>query len=879
MDSRENDKRSLLGALTPPTSHPDGTSHRSAKGTFVPGTVFAGRYRMITCLGAGGMGEVWRADDLVLKTQVALKLLYSTRQSARQRLLKEVLLARSITHPAVCRVYDVGEAEGQVFYTMELVEGEDLATLLRRAGRLPEERVVDIGCQLCQGIAAAHAQGVLHRDLKPANVLIDANGSIRITDFGIATWRSDGAPRTLIGTPGYMAAEQLTAGSTLTERTDVYAAGVIVYELLVGERPASGPTELPRPRPSSLVADVSPHVERAILKALAPAPADRHASAVDFAVALSSIGRATTRLPRWAVPAGIAALALLVVVGAVFAWRSVRIVPSAALTDHDTIVLADFVNATDDPVFDGTMKVATTVALEQSPFLKVFPDEAIRDTLKLMARAPGERVTRSLARDIARREGLKALVSGSISPLGSHYVITLEAINAESGDVTARQQVEVGGKEGVLTALGQATAKLRESLGESLPSIRKFDAPLARATTPSLDALHAYSLALDEGRLVFRQEAIPHLQRAIELDPDFALAHAMLSAIYTAFGQLSEAQPHARRAFELRDRVSERERFLISWRYYNDALEAWDKALELTASWTASYPREAFAFNSHGVALATLGQHSRALEEFARAIELDPRFIPPYRNTADSLIALSRFDEAKAIIDRAEARSIRSVGLRQMRYMIAFVAGNEAEMAAAISVDDGADARMWSLSSQARAASFSGRIQAAHDLFNRGIQLALDAKAHDLATRWMIEDAEAHAIVSQCAETRREVNAALELAPRGLVAMERGARALALCGGAEPALRLTTELSTRFSEATLATRLELPLINAIIALDRRDADHARQLLEPVRPYDYALSAELWPNHLRGRAHLLRRVPAAAAQELLSILDHLGASPA
>src|SRR5262249_9571138 len=262
----------------------------------------------------------------------------------------------------------------------------------------------------------------------------------------------------------------------------------------------------------------------------------------------------------------------------------------------------------------------------QSPFLKVFPDERVRGTLRLMERAPDERITRAVAREIARREQLKALLAGSIASLGRHYVIALEAVSAETGDVMAREQAEAESKEQVLASLGVAATRLRERLGESLASIRQFDVPLPRATTPSLEALHAYSLALDQGREVPRLESIPHLKRAIELDPSFAMAHAQLSAVYTNSNQTALAPTYSTRAFELRDRVSERERYFISWRYYRDAVQATDQALELARSWTAAYPREAFAFNALGSALLRLGQFEPSIAPFHDAIRLDPKF-------------------------------------------------------------------------------------------------------------------------------------------------------------------------------------------------------------------------------------------------------------
>ena len=839
--------------------------------------MFAKRYRMITRIGHGGMGEVWHADDLVLQTPVALKLMYSTRQHATERILNEVRLARRITHPAVCRVFDVAQAEGRVFYSMELVQGEDLATLLRRVGRLPPEKVVDIGLQLCAGLAAAHAQHVLHRDLKPANVLIDGHGAVRITDFGIAVTRHDTGQHTLIGTPAYMSPEQLTPGALLSERSDVYAVGVVLYELLVGSRPFSDPSGASKvpPTPSAFVPDVHPELERVILQALAPNPDDRPASAAAMAAHLrmASPARPGQRGWPWLGAAGVAA-----VVG-VLAMLSTWFLPrqGRALSDHDTIVVADVMNTTGEPVFDGALKVALAVALEQSPFLKVFPDDSVRETLRLMERPPDERVTRSIAREIARRERLKALVAGSIGRLGTHYVLALEAINAENGDVMAREQVEIEAKEGVLTALGAATSGLREKLGESLASIQKFDVPLPRATTASLDALHAYALALDQGRVIPRVEAIPHLERAIELDPNFALAQALLSGVYANTGRSADAPAFSRRAFELRDRVSERERFFISWRYYIDAEQAWDKALELARSWTTTYPREAFAFNSLGIASAAFGQHDRAVEAFREAIRLDAHFVPPHGNLVGSLIALDRFEDAQALLREASTQGLDFMSLRRAAYLLAFLADDSSTMARELNSARRTTAPMWTSSWEARVSLFSGRFGAAHDLFQRSVQEAVRDDFHELGAQWTMEDAESHAIAGECAEARREVSSGLELS-RDNFTLERAARTLALCNAGSPASALASELASRFSSAALTTRVQLPVTEAALALRGGEPARALELLDTVTPYDHAPSSEFWPPYLRGLAYLQLKNGHAAGAQFESILKNRGQAP-
>ena len=856
---------------------------------FSPGQMFAGRYRMVARIGRGGMGDVWRADDVILQTPVALKLIPSTANDQAGRILNEVRVARQITHPAVCRVFDVGNADGVVFFTMELVDGEDLAALVRRVGRLPLEKVNDIARQLCGGLAAAHAQGVLHRDLKPGNVLIDNHGQVRITDFGIAILQGQPVSHSLTGTPAYMAPEQRKLGATLSPQTDIYALGLVLYELLVGQHPfkQNGRGVVPA-LPSSIVPSVDPQLESVIMDALSIDPTARPASATEFAARLSPpVVRPSSDTSRTAVPVSgrrlswwIIGPAIATVAGIIAVALTFFVSPRAGartLTAQDTIVIADVENTTNEPVFDGALKVALAVALEQSPFLKVFPDDRARDTLRLMERSPDERITRELARDIARREQLKALISGSIASLGRNYVIALEAVNADTGDVMAREQAEATSKEEVLTSLGAASARLRERLGESLASVQQFDTPLPRATTPSLDALHAYSLALSDGREVPRIESIPQLKRAIELDPTFAMAHAQLSAVYVNTYQSALAPTYSKRAFELRDRVSERERFFISWRYYRDAVQAWDKGLEMARSWTAAYPREAFAFNSLGAALIRFGDFDASVESFRQAIRLDPKFVPAYGNLAASLLALDRPTEARAVLQDAAAKQLDFAGARRLSYLLAFVQGDSATMARELEASLGAgetNAAGW----QAQASVFEGHIRQAHDEFGHGIESARRGNFNEVAAQLTIEDAEVHAIVGQCREARNEISAGLALS-RDNGTLEHAGRALAICGAEREALELSSELAKRFPEAIFTNRLQIPLTAAAIAVERGDAARAIELLEPVRRFDHAPSAEFWPSYLRGQAYLRLKNGPAAAAEFRNIIAHRGEVPA
>jgi len=845
----------------------------AAADSFSAGEVFAGRYRMVARLGRGGMGDVWRADDLVLGMPVALKLVRSTTTAAEVLLRNEVRLARRITHPAVCRVFDIGEERDRLFLSMELVQGEDLAALMHHVGRLPSEKVADIGRQLCDAVAAAHAQGILHRDLKPANILVDDDGSVRITDFGIAVTRDQRVPNTGVGTPGYMAPEQLTSGAMVSERTDIYALGLVLYELLVGRDAFEAQRSAPVfARPSTIVPGVQPELERTVMAALSPDPNQRPRSAAEMAERLTVAARpaSSRRVP-------LLTLAAAAVVVLALGWLSRPPRSTATLTAQDTILLADFANTTGEPVFDGTLKVALAVAMEQSPFIKVFPDERVAQVLRMMNRRADERLSRAVAREVAQREQLKAFVAGSIASLGRNYVVAIEAINSQTGDVMAREQFEVAQKEQVLGALGEAAARLRNKLGESLASIQHFDVPLPRATTSSLEALHSYALALDQDRLVARVGAVPHLKRAIELDPEFALAHALLSGVYANTRRTALAPEFSRRAFELRDRVSERERFFISWRYYHDATQDWDKALDLARTWKATYPREPFAFNSLGAAYNALGQYEQAIEPFQSAARLDPSFVAPIESAAATYLALNRPADVAEAVRRAAALRPDLLSLRRFAFLVAFMANDTAAMAreieAAQRLPDGALAADW----QARVAAAGGRMQAAHDLFRRAIEDVARTEMPETAAQWSASDAEAHAVVGQCTDARGDAAVALALS-RDNFTLERAGRAYALCGASAEATSLSEELRTRYPDATLTRRLQLPITAATLALQRGDAARALALLEPVKPYDRARGAELWPSYLRGLASLATKDSAEARRQFEEIIARRGEAP-
>jgi tetratricopeptide (TPR) repeat protein len=409
-----------------------------------------------------------------------------------------------------------------------------------------------------------------------------------------------------------------------------------------------------------------------------------------------------------------------------------------------------------------------------------------------------------------------------------------------------------------------------------LSSVQRYDVALPRATTPSLDALHAYSLALSEGREVPRLESIPHLKRAIELDPTFAMAHAQLSSVYANTGQSALAPQYSEKAFELRDRVSEREKFFISWRYYRDATQDNEKALELARLWTATYPREAFAFNALGSALIRYGEFAPAAEALRQCLRLDPKFAPAYSNLAAALMALGQYDEARTLLNEESSRKLNFIGARRLSYLLAFVQGDTKKMAEELESSVGVSETNSAFGWQAHALAFGGHLTEAHDQFHRGVQLAMQGNFPEVAAQLRMEDAESHASAGECGEVRREVTAGLEVS-RDNVTLERASRALGVCGFAE-AVALTSELAKRFPTATLTNRVAVPIATAALALARGDAETALERLEPARQYDHAPSGEFYALYLRGQAYLLLKNTKAADEAFRVIVGSRGEVP-
>src|SRR5437660_7246564 len=566
---------------------------------------------------------------------------------------------------------------------------------------------------------------------------------------------------------------------------------------------------------------------------------------------------------------GVAVIALAVVLIAVAIAFVSFSRQGATLTDKDTILLVDM-NTTGDPVFDGTLKQALAVQLGQSPFLNIFSEDRVREALKFMGRSPDERVTRDVAREICQRQGLKAMLVGSIASLGNHYVITLDAINAQTGDAIAREQAESENKEQVLHALSEAAMKLREKLGESLQSIQKFDAPIQQATTSSLEAFKALSLGVEQQLKGKYLEAIPYFKRAAEIDPNFALAYARMASIYYNSRQYDLAAEASQKAYELRDRVSERERLYISAGYYDNVTGELEKYLETLELWKHTYPRDASPHNNLAVKYNELGLFDKALEVAPEAIRLNPNSASGYSLLAAAFVGLNRFDEAKQIIGQAQAQKLETTAMRRTLYKIAFVQGDATTMKQQIEWINGKPDEYLAQSWQAETVAFSGQLRKAKEFSNHAFELAEGRDLKEVAAQIAVGAATRDALFGDCRLVKDQTAKALGISHRQLTMVNAG-NALATCGELSQAQTIIDELVKRFPKDTVLNKILLPLVQARIELHRGNPAQAIQLLEMTRPYEgYALFQIAY---LRGQAYLNQQRGTESAAEFQKILDH------
>jgi eukaryotic-like serine/threonine-protein kinase len=569
-------------------------------------------------------------------------------------------------------------------------------------------------------------------------------------------------------------------------------------------------------------------------------------------------------------------LAAPVVVAAIIFYFN----PAPALTESDTVLLADFVNTTGDGVFDLTLKQALAVQLEQSPFLSIFPEERARETLRYMNRSPDGPLTRDVAREICERQRLKAMLLGSIASLGHHFVITLEAVNVQTNEVMAREQVEAENKDQVLRTLGRAASKLRGKLGESLRSVRRFDTPIEQATTSSLEALKAYSLGLQQSRRSQWSEAIPFLRRAVELDPNFALAYAELAVAYANLPQRKTANEFASKAFELRQQGSEREQFEIAFHYYSLVTRALDKKVEVLKLWRQTYPRDLKPQEGLANHYLLMGQCGKGVDIARELVRTHPDYAGAYSTLGLALMCLNRYQEAKEVFGVATARQLSWRHNHRYLYLIAFVQGDTAAMQQHVDWATGQPYDYDALTWPANTAAFAGRLRQARELYRQVIDLAERRKAPRVAAEALAMNMLMEATLGNCQpaikSTARKLMAAQSFLPAA-------AHALALCGEIGQAQALADELSRQFPENFWLNTLELPVIQAAIEIRRSNPARAIQLLQPLSRYEGAghegpSITGFWPHYLRGQAYLSQQAGAEAAAAFQQIVEHRGWRP-
>jgi len=894
-------------------------------------------YRVLAVIGGGGMGVVYRAEDVKLGRAVALKVLpeeLGGDPKALERFEREARAASALDHPNICSIYEFGEHQGQPFIVMQLLEGQTLRDHLAPAQEtgdgkqaLPLDELLDIAIQIALGLWAAHEKGIVHRDIKPANIFITTKGVAKILDFGVAKLTSIGdaaaedlprlnstagpsislgsaedyesdngevarpaaIERTLtgtgiaLGTAGYMSPEQVRR-EELDARTDLFSFGLVLYEMATGQRAFTGETSAilqdsivnRTPVPvNDLNSELPPRLQRLITKAMEKDRGLRYQSADQMRAELEIIidqCRYGMVRRHWKLALG--ALVLIAALVAGFLYRGSH--RSVSLSEKDVIVLADFNNATGDAVFDGTLKQALAIQLEQSPFLNVLSDKQVADTLRLMKHPASERLTEATAQEVCLRSNSRAVISGSIAPAGNGYGIGLKTVDCQSGDTLATASGNSPDRNKILGTLADAANRLRQKLGESLVSVQQFSVPLEEATTPSLDALQAYTQSRIKQGERGEAAAIPYLKLAVDLDPNFALAYAALGTTHFHLYEYNAATTNLQKAFDLRNRVSQRERYFIQAQYYEYVTREFSRIVETYIAWAHAYPRDYIPHSRLCPAYRFVGQFDQALKESQLALELSPSDAPVYELMI-TYIRMNRFDKAIEVYDAGRARNRDSPFMQFGRYLIGFLQGDNAAMRDMLESARGKPFTEDVLVlTDSETQAYRGKLRDSRGLSEKAVELAKEAGSPERAAMWEAWGALREAELGYPERAQRANQRALALSSTLDVNAKAGLT-FALTGNLRAAREIADKLDRKYPLDTAVKNLSGPMTRAAIALQENEPRQAIEDLKESLPYELGGAAIccLTPAYLRGLAYLQVGDGEQAQHEFQKILDHPG----
>jgi len=870
-------------------------------------------YELLQPIGRDGASEIFRARDLRLDREVAVKLLRPeeiARPGAVELFRREARLASLVSHPHVCAVHESGEESGQPFLVCELLEGRALDEII--AGRpLPSDRLLDIAAQLADALNAIHRRGLIHGGLKPSNVFITNDGHVKVLELGAAgaaapdrspgeAGRASQTTTVNISPPrpvpvgklfhAYLAPEQI-AGSGADYRADIFSLGALIYEMATGRPAFSGETPAQTAigitgrepaHPRSLNRAMPAGLGRIIMRTLAKDPAQRYQSAGDLFDDLKRARHAAVLLSR--LPSRLRARPSLIVasVGILVAGAALALVSRASgwwpsRTERSSVLVSHIANGTADPDFDGTLREAVTVYLSQSPYLDIVSDERVRSTLQLMGREPSERMAHNVAQELCQRLGLQAMLEGSVSAVGSATVVALAATDCTTGATIARQQVDVERKEDVLRAMGTITADVREALGESRDSLARHNVPIEEATTPSMDALKAYTEGIQRRAAGRETDAIPFFERAIALDSRFALAYTTLSSLYGGLGETGRSEELARLAYENREHVSERERLFITYQYHDRFTGDQTRTQETLEVWKSTYPRDYRPANALAVLFNRLGEYPSAVAEAEEAIKRNPAHAFPQSNLAYALRGAGRFDRARDVAAQAVARNLGTGPLRRLLYQLSEMQGDQQTARAQLEWAATSSLGFDLTGARAQIAAFRGRMSEARQLYGETIAAA-DARGFaQIGSGYAAQAALTEAVYGfqerAAATARKIVQSATANEPQ-----LRAATALALAGGADDAESVIRKLRNVRPDDTLLHSAYLPAAEAAVQIQRGKTAAAIEALRPAIRYERGIVAALIPAYLRGEARLRLGNPAEAVREFKVVLDNRGADP-